>query len=100
MQKELTVSQTPVQYEKFSGCPNGIALWMDWELEDGITLNSGPRSTSQTNELEWDMNSKQGVFFTHSKEVLDTNDIQIKYNRHSGDIDMSIIKCMKNLLHE
>jgi len=45
---------------------NGVALWMEWSLDESgdNVLSSGPvSSTSVGHKIHWDMDSKQGVSF-------------------------------------
>jgi len=41
---------------------NGMALWMDWHLDDDVTISTGPVETvSFGTDVSWDVHSKQGV---------------------------------------
>ena len=47
-----------------TGCCNGVALWVDWVLDDEISVSGGPVAPVVVGEnINWDINSKQGVFF-------------------------------------
>jgi protein arginine N-methyltransferase 7 len=92
-QSQLVVSHEPVEYQKFHSPANSIALWMDWQLDEDTVVANGPIMPSPTpesaaNKLTWDMNSKQGVFFTGRNDVLDTTNIDVKYNVNSGDVEI------------
>jgi len=47
-----------------NGCCNGVALWVDWELNAEISVSGGPIAPVVLGEnIQWDINSKQGVYF-------------------------------------
>ena len=44
------------------GCCNGVALWVDWVLNDEVSVSGGPSAPVIVGEnVQWDINSKQGV---------------------------------------
>jgi len=46
------------------GCCNGVALWVDWVLNDEVSVSGGPSAPVIVGEnVQWDINSKQGVYF-------------------------------------
>ncbi|CAG7834930.1 unnamed protein product [Allacma fusca] len=95
-QPQIIAHHDPVPFQKFLSPPNGIALWMDWQLDEDIIVANGPLAASQERlsapvQLNWDMNLKQGVFFTRRNDVLDTTNIDVKYIVNSGDVDIWVV---------
>ena len=78
--------------KSFDSSTNGIALWMDWELEDNICISSGPVvQPKQKDVIEWDMHSKQGVYFCQNP-LVESKDMVIKFDTTLGDIKLTLIK--------
>lgn len=59
----------------FSEC-NAICLWVDWILDEDLTVTSGPRTPVEVGEIvNWDMYSSQGVYFLHETFAQTGKDI-------------------------
>jgi len=47
-----------------AGLLNGVALWIDWELDGENTTSGGPIvPTELSHYVQWDVHSKQAVYF-------------------------------------
>ena len=48
------------------GEANGIALWVEWCLDEEIVVSTGPIADRPAvgSQVEWDIHTKQGVYFT------------------------------------
>jgi hypothetical protein len=47
-----------------AGLLNGVALWIDWELDGENTTSGGPIvPTELSHYAQWDVHSKQAVYF-------------------------------------
>ena len=54
-----------------SGNCNGVALWMDWQFSEDVSLSGGPtRTVEPGNFVHWDINSKQGVYFLKEPVIV------------------------------
>lgn len=53
------------------GLCNGIALWIDWKLDEDINISSGPLRPVQAGaSVTWDPYTKQGVYLLgHAKHI-------------------------------
>lgn len=85
-----------------SGMCNGVALWIDWQLNSEITVSSGPTVKVQSGErISWDPFTRQGVhLFKDITHVTQHSIISWSFNfaPQSGNIkyDFRILsKCMK-----
>jgi len=47
-----------------TGSCNGVALWVDWLLDEETSVSGGPTAPVVVGEdIQWDVHSKQGVYF-------------------------------------
>ncbi|XP_043083667.1 protein arginine N-methyltransferase 7 isoform X2 [Puntigrus tetrazona] len=73
---------------------HGVALWMEYQLTEDITVSMGlTKPVSQEGVCEWSPHRKQGVFFFRStKETSGGGREDLSYNLtfepHTGDIKM------------
>ena len=85
LELDLT-SRVPGENTAFTGacaitdksCPvNGVALWMEWSLDEENVVSGGPVEDVRVgSQISWDMDSKQGVhFLTASRDYS-----KLKYN--------------------
>ncbi|XP_033210575.1 protein arginine N-methyltransferase 7 isoform X2 [Belonocnema kinseyi] len=57
------------------GLCNGIALWMDWKLDEDISICSGPLQPVQAGaSVIWDPYTKQGVYLLESAKRIKSVD--------------------------
>ena len=74
---EVTESSKPL---------NGLALWMDWTLDEEHVLSGGPVQAVQVGqEVHWDMDSKQGVHFLQPTSDCSKIKFNIKFLPSEGD---------------
>lgn len=46
------------------GSLNGVALWIDWQLDEDVTISGGPTAPVTLGQnVQWDVHSKQAVYF-------------------------------------
>ncbi len=58
-----------------AGKLNGIALWVDWQLDENTTVSGGPVTPVTLNQnVHWDAHSKQAVYFLKNPINLSDND--------------------------
>lgn len=66
-----------------SGTTNGMAIWVDWELSDGVCLSTGPKSIIiPGSTIEWERYCKQALYFVNS-----TSDIEYEISFDNGTFD-------------
>lgn len=71
---------------------NGMALWMEWHLDDETTISNGPKEPVEVGDnINWDIHSHQGVFFfpQDQKSLLSANSkvqCRIRFNPKEGDL--------------
>lgn len=47
-----------------AGSLNGVALWIDWQLDENTTISGGPTlPVTLGQNIQWDVHSKQAVYF-------------------------------------
>lgn len=47
-----------------TGSLNGVALWIDWQLDEKSTISGGPTApVTPSQNIQWDVHSKQAVYF-------------------------------------
>ena len=47
-----------------SGTLNGVALWIDWQLDEANTVSGGPVApVTIGHNIAWDVHSKQAMYF-------------------------------------
>jgi len=47
-----------------AGKLNGVALWVDWQLDEHSVVSGGPICPPElSKKIQWDMHSKQAVYF-------------------------------------
>ncbi|XP_033117180.1 protein arginine N-methyltransferase 7-like [Anneissia japonica] len=60
--KESIEKRGCIQFIREGVC-HGIAVWMDFDLGDYITVSTGLLNLKPNGEPSWDMNTKQGIYF-------------------------------------
>jgi len=86
---------------------NGMALWMDWDLSEDISISTGPTKDVRVGEdIVWDVHSKQGVhLFPKHRNVFTGNlepknsstnssvNCKVAFDAHEGELffDFSIV---------
>ena len=75
----------------------GLALWMDWHLDDNTVISDGPREAiSIGHDIVWYMHAKQGVFLlSHQKKYSSiqcnhTIDLEVIFDPNEGDLKFII----------
>lgn len=67
---------------------NGIAIWVEWHLNDDIVVSSGPTQQFIPGErISWDHYSRQGVHLLHKIKEVTNKDIlksSFKFNPEEG----------------
>ncbi|TRY61040.1 hypothetical protein TCAL_05739 [Tigriopus californicus] len=85
------VVQKQTTLEVASDC-NGMALWMEWHLDDETTISNGPKEPVEVGDkVNWDMHSHQGVSFLpqHQRGRLTVNSMvqcTVTFNPKEGDL--------------
>ena len=65
---------------------NGVALWMEWSLDEEHVLSGGPTQTVRVGqEVCWDMDSKQGVHFLQPTSDCSKLKFNIEFHPSEGD---------------
>ncbi|CAL8357582.1 unnamed protein product [Lota lota] len=93
------VPQQPINAQGFfpfvrSGCCHGIALWMEYQLTDQVTISMGlTGAVGEQGACEWSRHRKQGVYFFPSpRQSLGEDGGKVSYSftfePSSGDIRM------------
>ena len=78
-----------------NGMYNGIALWVEWNLDDSktskLTISTGPIEPIQVgNFIKWDLYTKQGVHLVRKPITVDkTNNIdwKVSFKPTTGDLN-------------
>ncbi|CAL8262622.1 unnamed protein product [Merluccius merluccius] len=77
-----------------SGCCHGVALWMEYQLTDQVTISMGlSGAVGEQGACEWSRHRKQGVYFFPSpRQSAGENGDKVSYSftfePSSGDIKM------------
>lgn len=88
-----------------SGTCNGVAVWMDYSLDNSRTISTGLMSPPvEGKELRWYPFSKQGVHFFKQPEIVDLTDEQRRWKlRHkvtfrpkTGEIELQFVVTSEN----
>uniref|UniRef100_A0A673IZ35 Protein arginine N-methyltransferase n=1 Tax=Sinocyclocheilus rhinocerous TaxID=307959 RepID=A0A673IZ35_9TELE len=88
------VPEQPVNSDGTVGRCHGVALWMEYQLTEDITVSMGlTKPVSEEGACEWNPHRKQGVFFFRSaRETSGDGREDLSYNLtfepHTGDIKM------------
>lgn len=54
-----------------TGTVNGVALWIDWQLDEATVISGGPTAPVTLGQnVQWDMHSKQAVYFIKDPLLL------------------------------
>lgn len=54
-----------------AGNVNGVALWMDWQLDENTKISGGPTGpVTLSQNVQWDVHSKQAVYFIKKPACL------------------------------
>jgi len=65
---------------------NGVALWMEWCLDEDIVVSSGPLfDVTPGEKVKWDMDSKQGVHLIKNPKNCSNLKYQIEFLPSEGD---------------
>lgn len=57
------------------GTCNGIALWIDWKLDDDVIISSGPQESIKSGaQVIWDPHTKQGVHLLKTIKSVKSKD--------------------------
>ncbi|KZS09051.1 Protein arginine N-methyltransferase 7 [Daphnia magna] len=63
-----------------TGTVNGVALWIDWQLDEATVISGGPTAPVTLGQnVQWDMHSKQAVYFIKDPVSLQTEDRSLSY---------------------
>ncbi|XP_043471337.1 protein arginine N-methyltransferase 7 isoform X2 [Leptopilina heterotoma] len=63
-----------IKFEVDGSC-NGIALWIDWKLDNDIIISSGPQEIIKPGEpIIWDQHIKQGVHLLKNTKIVKSKD--------------------------
>ncbi|XP_051157383.1 protein arginine N-methyltransferase 7 [Leptopilina boulardi] len=63
-----------VKFEVDGTC-NGIALWIDWKLDDDVIISSGPQESIKSGaQVIWDPHTKQGVHLLKNIKSVKSKD--------------------------
>jgi protein arginine N-methyltransferase 7 len=64
------------------GVCNGIAIWVDWDLDDDITVSSGPiDDIIPGSRISWDPYTRQGVqIFSEIVQVTNKSILMSSFN--------------------
>ena len=74
--------------EDYSKVLNGVALWMEWSLDEGgdNVLSGGPVTKPIVgNKVDWDMDSKQGVSFFQKYKNCTKLQYHVEFVPSEGD---------------
>ncbi|XP_071503684.1 protein arginine N-methyltransferase 7-like [Diadema antillarum] len=81
-----------------SGTCHGVALWMEYQLDETTVISSGLQNQleGQGGEMIWDMHSKQGVHFIKTNprveaENRDCLDFEVTFNPSSGNVHFNFM---------
>ncbi|XP_063705621.1 protein arginine N-methyltransferase 7 [Culicoides brevitarsis] len=69
---------------------NGIAIWIDWQLNSSpkSVISTGPRSEIHENEfILWSMSSRQGVFFVSETKEMSEMHFSVNYCLETNKLD-------------
>jgi hypothetical protein len=77
---------------------SGVALWMDWHLDDEHCLSGGPTSPVVAGrEVEWDLHSKQGVHLFPNPQRCQKGVSAVRcgvtFKPSDGDVEFSFSLC-------
>ncbi|CAJ0583122.1 unnamed protein product, partial [Mesorhabditis spiculigera] len=67
--------------------PNSVALWLDWELDDGFNHSNGLNDFSAQDTPKW-YEAEQGVYFI-PEDRQDQKELQVTMRFNDGRIDFS-----------
>lgn len=71
---------------------NGVALWMEWHLDETTVVSQGPVTPVVPGELiNWDLNSKQGVYFTSNNNSVHSVTYNAVFKVSTGGLILSFI---------
>ena len=63
-----------------TGICNGVAIWMHWQLSQDVFVSDGPTAPIVIGEnIQWDLYSKQGVYFFKSPVGVADNKKKLHY---------------------
>lgn len=88
-----------------SGTCNGVAVWMDYSLDNSRTISTGLMSPPvEGEELRWYPFSKQGVHFFKQPEVVDITNEQrhwklrhkVTFRPKTGEIELQFVVTSEN----
>lgn len=66
---------------EINGNYNGIALWVDWHLDDENIVTCGPIAPIEINEfIKWDIHTRQGVCITQKSVPVDKGNVIIGHS--------------------
>ena len=75
---------------KTSGMCNGVAVWMDWQIDEVRTVTTGPVApVIPGQKIEWDMYTRQGVHLFRSVQSVKPEGAltyQTKFMPESGEV--------------
>ena len=84
--KDTLVFSGDCQVTDHSKPLNGVALWMEWSLDEEHVLSGGPTQTVRVGQqVCWDMDSKQGVHFL--KQTTDCSKLKFNIEFHPSEGD-------------
>ena len=76
---------------------NGLAIWMDWHLDENTIISDGPSAPIKIgHDISWYTHAKQGVFlFSHLQNysLIQCNDkieVEVLLDLNEGDLKFSI----------
>ncbi|KAL5021846.1 hypothetical protein ScPMuIL_001001 [Solemya velum] len=94
---EKTTSEHVLHFKSEGSC-NGVVLWTDCELVEGVSVSTGPRTSIKVGDrVEWDFHSKQGVHLLRTPIPIDTLEksqaegqgirVKLSFTPENGDLD-------------
>lgn len=79
MTKEIPEVESKVNLP-VNGTLNGVALWIDWQLDEATVISGGPTAPVTLGQnVQWDMHSKQAVYFIKDPVTLSEKERSLNY---------------------
>eukprot|EP00090_Calanus_glacialis_P010298 TRINITY_DN18678_c0_g1_i1.p1 TRINITY_DN18678_c0_g1~~TRINITY_DN18678_c0_g1_i1.p1 ORF type:complete len:702 (-),score=219.83 TRINITY_DN18678_c0_g1_i1:21-2126(-) len=85
--KNITSFSGDVNILEKSLAVNGVALWMEWSLDQETVVSGGPVGVVEVGKkVAWDMDSKQGVHLVKNPSICSKLRYQINFIPREGDL--------------
>lgn len=90
---EDLVEETTISISDSSVLPNGMALWMEWQLDEETFVANGPKSDLiMGSKVDWDVHSKQGVhLFKSPWKPWSEIDAKVAFKTMSGELTFDFV---------